>query len=108
MGRRVKRYTRLRDNYHVICQKQLRRDPKGDFTGPAAEQLAAYEETGLTPAQVRMQQGELCCLLSERDFLHDRIKALETDIASTRSEREYFRSRAEFFCEMAICKQEGK
>lgn len=45
--------------------------------------------------------GELACLLSERDELLDRIKALEAEIANTRSEREYFRSRAEFFREMA-------
>ena len=72
------------------------------------DQLAAYEDTGLTPTQVKMQQGELCCLYEERDRLLLRIEDLESEVMIARSEREYFRSRAEFFQEMALCMQEGK
>ena len=105
---RMRRFTRWRDDHRVITAKTLSRDYKGDFIGKAVDQLAAYEDTGLTPMQVKMQQGELCCLFEERDRLLLRIEDLEAELMLAKSEREYFRSRAKFFQEMALCKQEGK
>ena len=104
----MRRFTRCRDDHRVITAKTLSRDYKGDFIGKAVDQLAAYEDTGLTPTQVRMQQGELCCMHEERDRLLLRIEDLEAEVMIVKSEREYFRSRAEFFQEMALCKQEEK
>lgn len=105
---RMRRFTRWREDHRVITARTLSRDYKGDFIGKAVDQLAAYEDTGLTPTQVRVQQGELCCLYEERERLLLRIEDLEEEVMAARSEREYFRSRAEFFQEMALCKQEGK
>lgn len=105
---RMKRFTRWRNDHRVITAKTLSRDYKGDFIGKAVDQLAAYEDTGLTPTQIQMQQGELCCLYEERARLLLRIEDLEAEVMIARSEREYFRSRVEFFQEMALCKQEGK
>lgn len=104
----MKRFTRWRKDHRVISSKNITRDEKGDYTGPAVYQLAAYEDTELTPTQVRMQKDELCCLYEERDRLLLRIEDLEAEVMVAKSEREYFRSRAEFFQEMALCKQEGK
>lgn len=104
----MKRFTRRRDDHRVITAKTLSRDYKGDFIGKAVDQLAAYEDTGLTPTQVRIQQDELCDLFEERSRLLLRIEDLEAEVMIVKSEREYFRSRAEFFQEMALCKQEGK
>jgi len=98
---RMKRYTRWRGEDRVIAPKELSRSFKGEFTGPAAEQLAAYEDSGLTPAQVRLQAGELCRLQVKHDELQARVEELEGHIAAVTSEREYFRSRAEFFRELA-------
>lgn len=98
---RMRRFTRWRDDHRVITAKTLSRDYKGDFIGKAVDQLAAYEDTGLTPTQVKTQQGELCCLYEERERLLLRIEDLEAEVMNARSEREYFRSRAEFFREMA-------
>ena len=78
----MRRFTRCRDDHRVITAKTLSRDYKGDFIGKAVDQLAAYEDTGLTPTQVKMQQGELTesviyekiakyaaeCGISERNF----------------------------------------
>lgn len=105
---RMRRFTRWRDDHRVITAKTLSRDYKGDFIGKAVDQLAAYEDTGLTPTQVKTQQGELCCLFEERSRLLLRIEDLEAELMTAKSEREYFRSRAKFFQEMALCKQEGK
>ena len=96
----MKRFTYRRDDHRVICAKRLSRDYKGDFIGPPVDQLAAYEDTGLTPAQIRMQQGELVCLLQSQEDLHDRVKELESALADALSEREYFRSRADFLREL--------
>lgn len=108
MPRRMKRFTRWRDDYRIICPKHMQRDYKGDFTGPAVAQLAAYEDTELTPAQVVALQKEALELLMEVGRMGVLMEDMETRLAATKSEREYFRSRAEFFQEMALCKQEGK
>lgn len=107
---RMKRFTKLqkREDYHVTNPKNIRRDYREDFTGPAVEQLAAYEDTGLTPTQVLSLLGERDFLLTEIGMLKIEAETLRSRLASTESEREYFRSRAEFFREMALCKQEGK
>lgn len=101
MPRRMKRFTRWRDDYRIIFPKHMQRDYKGDFTGPAVAQLAAYEDTELTPAQVVALQKEAAELRTEVAFQDVQIEALELKLANTRSEREYFRSRAEFFREIA-------
>lgn len=108
MPRRIKRYTRWRDDYRIICPKHMHRDCKGDFTGPAVAQLAAYEDTELTPTQVVALQKEVLALQMEVDRMSVRMEDMETRLARAKSEREYFRSRAEFFQVMALCKQEGK
>ena len=104
---RMKRYTRWRGEDRVIAPKELSRGEKGEFAGPAAEQLAAYEDSGLTPAQVRLQAGELCRLQAENDELLGCVVELEGRIAAIKSEREYFRSRAEFFRELAERRNNG-
>ena len=79
----------------------MQRDYKGDFTGPAVAQLAAYEDTELTPAQVAALQKEALELQIEVDRMSVRMEDMETRLAAAKSEREYFRSRAEFFRELA-------
>ena len=76
-------------------------DYKGDFTGPAVAQLAAYEDTDLTPAQVVALQKEALELQMEVDRMSVLMEDMETRLAAVKSEREYFRSRAEFFRELA-------
>jgi hypothetical protein len=98
---RKKRFTRWRDDYRIICPKHMQRDYKGDFTGPAVAQLAAYEDTELTPAQVVALQKEALALQTELDMMTVQMEELELKLTNARSEREYFRSRAEFFREMA-------
>ena len=108
MGKRMKRFTRWRDDHRVTSPKNITRDEKGDYTGPAVYQLAAYEDTGLTPTQVLSLMGEREALLTEIGMLEIQVESLESRAVRTESEREYFRSRAEFFQEMALCKQEEK
>ena len=98
---RMKRYTRLRGDHRAIYSKELSRDEKGDFIGPAVDRLAAYEDTGMSPPEVIARMRELIYTAVERDKLLQRVKDLESDVAATKSEREYFRSRAEFFRELA-------
>lgn len=106
MAGRMRRYTHSREDHSIVYQKHFRRDEKGLLVGPAVEQLAAYEDSGLTPGQVTAMQKELNNTKSEREILLRRVKELEKDNAVLRSEREYFRSRAEFFQEMALCGKE--
>lgn len=101
MPRRMKRFTRWRDDYRIICPKHMQRDYKGDFTGPAVAQLAAYEDTELSPAQVVALQKEVLALQMEVDMMAVQMEDMETRLAAAKSDREYFRSRAEFFREMA-------
>lgn len=108
MPRRMKRFTRWRDDYRIICPKHMQRDYKGDFTGPAVAQLAAYEDTELSPAQVVALQKEAAALQTEVDMITVLMEDMEKRLAAAKSEREYFRSRAEFFQVMALHKQEGK
>lgn len=98
---RKKRFTRWRDDYRIICPKHMQRDYKGDFTGPAVAQLAAYEDTELTPAQVVALQKEVLELQMEVDMMTVQMEDMETRLAAAKSDREYFRSRAEFFRELA-------
>lgn len=100
----MKRFTRWRDDYRIICPKHMQRDYKGDFTGPVVEKLAAYEDTELTPSQVIVLQEETKALRTELALREARMEELEFMLASAKSEREYFRSRAEFFQEVAAIK----
>ena len=105
---RMKRLTRSRKDHRVITSPNITRDEKGDYVGPAVNQLAAYEETGLTPTQVLSLIGEREALLTEIGMLEVQVESLQYRVDRTESEREYFRSRAEFFQEMSLFKQEGK
>lgn len=101
MPKRVKRYTRLRKDRYFTCKNYIRQDNRDEYFGPAIDRLAEYEDTGLTPGQVNTLQKEAQRLRTEVDLLVSQVEDLEDNLSRTMSEREYFRSRAEFFREMA-------
>lgn len=98
---RMKRLTRAVEDYHVVKPIHIHRDRFEDFTGPAVEKLAEYEATGLTPTEVQAKLEELTYIRTEREALYHDLKKQENEISALKSEREYFRSRAEFFREVA-------
>lgn len=65
---RMKRYTRLRGDHRAIYSKELSRDEKGDFIGPAVDRLAAYEDTGMSPPEVIARMRELIYTAGEREI----------------------------------------
>ena len=100
---RMKRFTRGRKDHRVISTKYITREDNGDYSGPAVNQLAAYECTDLTPTQVLLLLGEKEALLMKIGTLEVQVETLQFRLERTESEREYFRSRAEFFQEMTQC-----
>lgn len=102
MARRKKRYALVFEDYHVVHPNYIRRNHLGDFTGPAIEQLAAYEATELTPSQTALMQKEVQLLQTKVGSMEHQVETLEAELMIARSEREYFRSRAEFLQEVTL------
>lgn len=75
-----KRYTFFTDDYPAVTRVSCYEDQNENYTGPAIERLAEYEAVGLMPAEVA---------------------ALKQQLKHAETQWRYFRSRAEFFREVA-------
>lgn len=75
-----KRFTFFTDDYPAVTCVSCYEDQNENYTGPAIERLAEYEATGLMPAEVA---------------------ALIQELKYAKHQWEYFRSRSEFFREVA-------
>lgn len=64
----MKRYTKKDgDGYYVINGEELFENQCENYCGPAADRLAAYEDTGLEPAEIKSLQAEWAANLRALD-----------------------------------------
>lgn len=52
------------DDVPCVKEDDCMEEQSGHYCGPAIDQLAAYEDTGLTPAEVLSMSGEWCAMMS--------------------------------------------
>ena len=65
----MERYTHKDgDGNYVIDGEELFEDQCEDYCGPAAERLAAYEDTGFTPQEIKSLHGEWNANRSALDY----------------------------------------
>ena len=66
------------DDVPCVPEDNCMEEQSGHYCGPAIDRLAAYEDTGLAPAEVLSMSGEWCAMMSVLNSIggYDRLREL--------------------------------